>query len=180
MEALSTTWRPDARRLGWGALVAGVLLLAAQTLGTRAWSFAWVLYAIVPGLACLGAVALLGRRAAWLAIPGCALIATGLLLFSTGLTNLWASWAYVWTLVAPASVGIGLIVYGNMTGSPAARRIGRRLAGLGAALCLAGAVICELLLDLSGQGIVAVVAILGPALLLGVGPYLLADEGWGW
>ena len=41
--------RPDARTLGVAALVTGVLLLAAQTLGTRAWSFAWALYAIVPG-----------------------------------------------------------------------------------------------------------------------------------
>jgi hypothetical protein len=177
MEARLTKRDPGARWLGWAALAAGVAVLVGQTAGVNMWSFAWTLYWIVPGLACASVAVLLGRRAAWLAIPGYALMATGLLLFSTGLTNLWASWAYAWTLVAPAAVGIGLIFYGGIAGAPAARRTGRRLAGVGAALFLAGAVICELLLGPSGQGIGAIVAMLGPALLLVVGPYLLADEG---
>jgi hypothetical protein len=166
--------------LGAIALAAGLLLLVRQTAGVNFWSFAWALYWIVPGLACASVAALLGRRAAWLAIPGYALLATGLLLFSTGLTNLWASWAYAWTLVAPGSVGIGLVFYGGLAGAPIARRTGRRLAGLGAALFLAGALVGELLLDLSGQGVGAVVALLGPALLLVVGPLLASDEGTGW
>ena len=75
-------------------------------------------------------MALLGRRAAWLAIPGYALIATGLLLFSTGLTNLWASWAYAWTLVAPASVGLGYAItlreQGRITGCATDRAAARQ------------------------------------------------------
>ena len=162
-----------SRALGLALVVVGLGCLAVQAAGGWVWSFAWTLFIILPGLACLGALVLLGRGAAWLAVPGSVVTATGLLLLYQALTNLWQSWAYAWALVVPAALGLGLMLQGAYSGRPALRQAGRRLAALGLVIFLTGAVFFELVLNVSGLGGGAAGAVIGPALLIGAGAALL-------
>jgi hypothetical protein len=159
--------------LGLLLVAAGLILFLLQTLGVRAWSFAWTLFIIVPGLAFFAAMALIGRRAAYLAIPGSVITTTGLILLYQALTNLWQSWAYAWALVAPTAVGVGLMIAGAYGGQPSRQRAGQRLAALGVVLFLIGFVFFELVLNFSGLGGGVIGVVIGPALLIAAGVALL-------
>jgi hypothetical protein len=51
-----------------------------------------------------------------LAIPGGIVTTVGLILAFQQVTDAWASWAYMWALIAPGSVGVTLVLYGLLHG----------------------------------------------------------------
>lgn len=154
----------------------GVLFLAQQLVGFDLGHFGWPLFIILPGLAMLAAFALGPRGAAGLAVPGCVVTTVGLLLAIQNTFGLWATWAYVWTLIV-ASVGLGLWLQGLRLGQPRAARTGIYLFEGG----LLGFVVCatffELILDLNHFGFGALRGTLGPAVLILAGLYLLMRRG---
>jgi hypothetical protein len=94
-------------------IVVGVMFLAGEQLNIDWSAYGWPLYIIVPG-AVLFVLGLLVPNEAGLgmAIPGGIIATVGLLLAFQESTDTYASWSYVWALVAPGSVGVSLFIYG--------------------------------------------------------------------
>jgi len=102
-------------------LVAGILLillggffLAAQMMpeifGYIFWPF------ILVGIGGVFLLSALLTRTGGLAIPGSILMGLGGIFYYQSITNDWASWSYVWTLI-PGFVGIGVIIAGLLSRS---------------------------------------------------------------
>jgi hypothetical protein len=122
----------------WGVflVLAGVGLLGAQYVGADVFDVGWPLFVIVAGaLLFVGMfTAPPGRGVGYLAIPGCVILTTGLVLGAQTLTEDWESWAYAWALVAPTSVGLGLLIAGAYERSRGVRIAGAIVTGIGATL----------------------------------------------
>jgi hypothetical protein len=115
-------WDGDGRI---GTAVFGVILIAigiAFFVGNSVdfdWAGAgWPMFVIVPG-ACmlLGGLAIRHEGGLGLAIPGAIVTTVGLVLAFQQATAAWASWAYMWALVAPGSVGVALTAHGLLHGN---------------------------------------------------------------
>ncbi|HEV2035095.1 MAG TPA: hypothetical protein VGU71_13015, partial [Candidatus Dormibacteraeota bacterium] len=121
----------QARRAGSGIalgivfVVVGLFFLATQLAGIDLGAFGWPLFIIIPGLTLLivGFVSL-GTGAA---IPGGIVTMVGLVLAYQNSTGNWASWVYVWPLVAPGGVGVGLFLQGMRDRNPGLIKQGRTL-----------------------------------------------------
>jgi len=107
----------DAER---GGLVFGVMLIAlgALLLATEQFNldvahYGWPTFVVVPGVVLLLAgLAIPNETGLGLAIPGGVVATIGLIFAFQEATDAWASWAYMWALVAPGSVGVTLVLYG--------------------------------------------------------------------
>lgn len=154
-------------------LVVGGLLLAGQFVEIRLAQFGWPFFVILPGLAFFVGMALGGREAGGLAIPGSIITTVGLILLYQNTTNHWESWAYVWALI-PTAVGVGTIIMGLWTGSPEQRRDGARLTGLGAVMFLIGLAFFETFIFQRGGDLLAYA---GPAALIVLGLIILVGRG---
>lgn len=103
-----------------GPLVLGALLIAlgAVFLATEQFHldvahYGWPVFVIVPGVILLVVGLTIPHEAGLgLAIPGGIVMTTGLILAYQDVTGAWASWAYMWALIAPGSVGATLILFG--------------------------------------------------------------------
>jgi hypothetical protein len=142
-----------------GAIVLGAILIVVGGvfLVTNATGFAigaaWPLFIIVPGLVLLaGSFAVGGEAGGGLAIAGSIVTAVGLILAVQEATGLYATWAYAWALVAPGSVGVGLLLFGTFTSRQDLVSAGLRLAGIGLALFVGFAIFFEGVVGLSGEG----------------------------
>jgi hypothetical protein len=158
--------------LAWLAEAAGFRPLAGLATDSG-----WPFLIIGVGLLCFVAMALGGREAGWLALPGSVVTGTGLVLLAMNATDQWQAMAYAWTLIVPTAIGAGLWLWGLRTGEVRQVRRGRRLVVVGLAIFLGFAACFELLLNLSGffPGGVADVAL--PLLLIGLGAALLLRRG---
>ncbi len=151
---------PDFAALAVGAILIllGVFFLFTQFLGVvfgvHLGHYFWPFFVIVPGMA-LFTLGVMGRTNAGeaLAMLGAAVTMTGVILFFQNLTGLWASWAYAWALIAPASLGIGQWAYGAAKGDSTARRSGLRLASVGFVIFLVAGAFFELIIGVSGFGL---------------------------
>jgi hypothetical protein len=148
--------RKEDRR---GPIVLGVILVlvGAVFLATNVTGFqlsaAWPLFIIVPGLILLAAsFASGGEAGGGLAITGSIVTTVGLILAVQEATGLYATWAYAWALVAPGSVGLGMLLFGSFTGRQDLSTAGIRLAGIGLALFVGFALFFEGVIGLSGAG----------------------------
>ena len=149
-------------------IVLGLIFLAGQS-GIIPWSLLWPLFVVTVGAMFLLGLAIGGRNASGLAIPGCIITTIGLILLYQNTFNRWETWAYAWTLI-PAAVGVGLLIHGRLSGEESARRVGTFLAGLGLVLFLVFGGLAEVLFGLFGwrdRGL------LWPLVLIGLGLYLL-------
>lgn len=148
--------RPSAAAvLGLVLIVVGGAYLAARLAGIDLAIIGWPAFVIVPGLVLFGlAVVVGGVGGAGLATVGSVVATTGVVLAVQRATGLWATWAYAWALVAPGSVGLGLVVYGLLTRQPALARSGLWPAAAGLALFLIGLLFFEGFIGLSGQRLV--------------------------
>jgi hypothetical protein len=157
--------------LGATLVALGILFLVGQVFGISLGRFLWPFLIIVPGILLFGfALATRGQAGEALVIFGSMVTMVGLLLLYQNTTGHWASWAYAWALVAPTSVGLGQIVYGALKGQANTLKTGTRLAIVGIALFLVGAIFFELIIGISGLGLGS----LGwPLLLIGLGVVLL-------
>lgn len=157
--------------LGGILILIGVLFLLGQVFGINLGRFVWPFFIIVPGVL-LFLLALTVRSSAGegLAVIGSIVTMLGTLLLYQNTTDHWESWAYAWALVAPTSIGLGQIVYGSLKSQQHVVATGKRLATVGIAIFLVGAVFFELIIGISGFGFGR---LLLPVLLIGLGGFFL-------
>jgi hypothetical protein len=165
---------PDqAAMIGGVVLVGlGVLFLGQQALGIDIGRFAWPIFVLLPGFALLIAFAVGPRSAAGLAIPGCVITTIGLILAIQNTFDLWQTWAYAWALI-PASVGLGLRLQSERLGQPRAMQTGTRMFEGSLLVFVVLFVFFELILNLSHFTSGALRTLVGPAILILAGIYLL-------
>ena len=172
------THEPERRGmllLGGVFLVVGVLALLGRSLGFDAMDLGWPLLVVVPGvLLFVLAVNVGGMPGSALAVPAGIVTMTGLVLAFQNATDLWATWAYAWALVAPGGVGVGLFLYGLLTGQREFLRAGLPILAVGLALFLGFGIFFEGVIGLDGPAIVSAesllaggLVVLGIALLVG-------------
>jgi hypothetical protein len=156
--------------LGAVLLVLGVLALAGRSMGFDAFDLGWPLFVIVPGLLMIAAaVSAGGRQGSAIAVPAGITTMTGLVLAFQNVTDLWATWAYAWALVAPGGVGVGLVAYGILTGQREFVRAGMPILATGLALFLGFGIIFEGVIGLNGKAMVGAETLLaGGLVVLGI------------
>lgn len=106
----------DGRRgmlaVGIMLIALGCLFLVTEQLNIN-WGNRWPLYVIVPGVVLLlTGLAIPHEAGLGMAIPGGIIATVGLVLAFQDYYDAYSSWAYVWPLVAPGSVGVTLLLYG--------------------------------------------------------------------
>ena len=163
-----TTLGNRNQRLGTALVLGGLLLLLFRFFS---WTLAWPLFILVPGVALLLAAALGGRAISALFIPGSIVTTIGSILFVQNATDYFESWAYVWALI-PASVGVGLLLYGERTEKSELAAQGGRQAGIFACVFVIAAVFFESFIfgDLFGTWLFRTAI---PLLLIAAGVFLL-------
>ena len=154
---------------------AGAVLLAVNTFGMRLpfelGTVGWPVFIIVPGLAVLViALATRGEPGVGIATTGGILATVGLLLAYQSTTDHWASWAYAWALVAPASVGLSMLLWGAIHRSGTVVRQGLAGLGVGIVLFTIGFAFFEGVLNIGGErGLAPLGRQALPVALIGVG-----------
>jgi hypothetical protein len=157
--------------LGVVLVVLGLFALVVQVTGFDAGG-SWPLFVLIPGLTLLviGFISL-GTGAL---IPGAILTVIGLILAYQNYSQDWTSWAFVWPLVAPGGVGLGVFLQGVRNRDAHLLRQGRVLMFVALLIFMIGFVIFGAVFDIGGvnYGWFGKAAL--PALLILVGIVLLA------
>jgi hypothetical protein len=157
--------------LGIVLVVVGLFFLAVRLADVDLGAYGWPLFIVIPGLTLLivGFVSL-GTGAA---IPGGILTMVGLVLAYQNSSGNWASWVYVWPLVAPGGVGVGLFLQGMRDRNQGLIKQGRSLIFIAFLIFMIGFVFFESILHLTGTdyGLFGKVAL--PGLLVVIGIVLL-------
>lgn len=159
------------RSLGIILIGLGFLLLVGTAFNINLGHLMWPFIFILPGLI-LFVVALRaeGGFGEPLAIISSILTMLGLIFLYQSATGHWASWAYIWSLIAPTSVGLGEIIYGIQKGQEYTVKAGKTLVKIGLCIFLVGFVFFEIIIGISGFGM----GRLGwPVLLILLGLFLL-------
>lgn len=160
--------------LGGGLLFLGVVLLLGRLLRIPFGDYLWPFIFIVPGvLVFLTALSAESSSGEGLSILGGILTTLGLVFFLQTVTGLWATWAYVWALVAPTSVGVSQMIYGMAKDRDSIAESGRRLATLGLFMFAIGFGFFELILGISGFGLASFGLPVFPMLLIFFGLIIL-------
>ena len=98
----------------------------------------------------------------------------GFVFLMQAITGLWASWAYIWALVAPTSIGLSQIAYGNLKDRDTIATSGWRLTKIGLSIFVAGFMFFELVLGISGFGLARFGLPVFPMILIFAGVFMLA------
>lgn len=152
-------------------IVLGIVFLVGQFFDIHLGQYAWPFMVMVPGIMLfLGATAVEEEAAKALAILGGIVTMIGVILLVQTITDLWASWAYAWALVAPTGPGLGLWLLGTMKERPELVKSGKDLTRIGLVLFVVAAVFFELVLGVSGFGQIRYGL---PLLLIVLGLFLL-------
>jgi hypothetical protein len=163
--------RPEERRttfaIGVLLVVVGVGFLIARQLGLDVTDAGWPLFVIVPGLVLFALAFVVGGRAgSGFAVAGGITTVTGLILAVQNATDLWATWAYAWALVAPGGVGLGMLIYGALTGQRDIALSGGWALLVGFALFVAFAFLFEAVIGISGERIAGLDVLLAAGLVV--------------
>jgi hypothetical protein len=133
-------------------VVAGAIILVGRLTDLTLGASAWPLWLIVPGVAMvIGSFAIPPRGGLGLAIPGAILTMVGVVLWYQSATDLYATWAYAWALVAPTGPGLGMLLYGLARGDRELARDGLRTTLVGLGLFIGFGLFFEGVLGLSGD-----------------------------
>lgn len=160
--------------LGAGLLIMGLLLLAGRFLHIPFSRFLWPFIFIVPGaLVFLSALSTVSDKGEGLSIVGGILGTLGIVFLMQTVTGLWASWAYIWALVAPTSIGVSQMVYGNLKNRETIAETGWKLTKIGFTIFFIGFVFFELILGISGFGLARFGLPVFPMILIFVGVFVL-------
>lgn len=165
--------------LGGLLILVGIIFLLGELFDIHFGQFVWPFFIIGPGVFLfLLSLGLKEEEGKGLSAVSGLVTMVGLLLFFQNVTGLWASWAYAWALVAPTSLGLGMLAYGLLKGSADIRREGWDLTKVGLTIFVVAAVFFEFIIGLSGFGI----GRFGwPVLLIVLGVFLLfrnLNAGW--
>ena len=161
--------------LGAGLLFMGFLLLAGRFLHIPFNNFLWPFIFIVPGvLVFLSALSSESSSGEGLSIVGGILSMLGFVFLMQTITGLWASWAYIWALIAPTSIGLSQMVYGNLKNHDAIAASGWRLTKIGLSIFVVGFLFFELIIGISGFGLAQFGLPVFPMILIFAGAIMLA------
>ncbi len=161
--------------LGGGLLMLGAVMLAGQFLDVRLGSYVWPFIFIIPGIVIfLSALSSDSSSSEGFVILGSILIMLGLIFFAQTVLNLWASWAYAWALLAPASIGIGQMIYGTRKQRDGIVQTGKHLATIGLTIFAVGFIFFELILNISNIGFARFGLPTFPIALILLGAFILA------
>ncbi len=182
--------REDSRSRG-PAIVGGLLLigvglffLAVQTFNVELpfdlGRVGWPLYVIAPGVVLLLiGLFLPSAPGIGLTIAGGIVSTVGLLLAYQSSTGHYSSWAYAWALVAPASVGASMVLWGVLHAHGASIRGGLGTLAVGLILFLVGFAFFEGVLNLGGErGLVPLGRQALPVALIAAGVLVIATRLW--
>jgi LiaI-LiaF-like transmembrane region len=156
----------------------GLLALLGQFLRFDVWHYLWPLFFVGLGLLFFVGMFVGGKEAGGLAIPGTILTTLGLLFTYQNLFNHWESWAYAWALVAPTSVGVGLLIFARWSDKPNLYQPGKALITIGLIFFVVMGAFFELMLAWSGA--VTPGRFLWPLLLIVLGVVLLFSGVFRW
>lgn len=173
--------RGRGQLLGVFLIALGALFLAGQvfdfdpgSLFDFEWAdVSWPLYIIIPGLVLIFLGMAAGRASSALTILGSLLALTGILLAYMEESGTYSAWAYAWALIFPTSIGLGQVIHGYFHHQPDMVNNGARLALAGLVLFVIGLSFFEGTIGLNSVENRTLSRIAGPALLIGVGVYLL-------
>jgi len=161
--------------LGGGLLLLGIVLLLGRILSIPFGDYMWPFIFIIPGvLVFLSALASDSSSGEGLTILGAILTSLGVIFLAQQITGLWASWAYIWALVAPTSIGFAQMAYGTKKDRDTIVRSGRKLINLGLLMFAIGIVFFELIIGISGFGIGNLGLPVIPVMMVFVGAVILA------
>ena len=153
----------------------GIVLLLGRILSIPFGDYMWPFIFIIPGaLVFLSALASDSSSGEGLTILGAILTSLGIIFLAQQITGLWASWAYIWALVAPTSVGFAQMVYGTKNDRDTIVQSGRKLINLGLLMFAIGFVFFELILGINGFGIGNLGLPVIPVMMVFVGAVILA------
>jgi hypothetical protein len=137
------------------------------------WNVPYTAYIILPGIVLI-VVGMLGRRSlTLLTVLGSILLTSGLLLAFQDATEGYQQWAYMWALVFPGSIGLGLALQSVVTGDQDQRKMGLRLIGIAVFLTLIGWSFFEGVIHLSGYETNMFANAIGSLLLVAWGGWIL-------
>ena len=156
--------------LGVVLVVVGIFALGVVALPVDVSQY-WPLFIIVPGLTLL-VVGFFGGGAP-ASVPGGIVTMLGLVLAYQNSTQDWPSWAFVWALIVPGGIGLGLYLQALRDRDPVMHRRGWTLIFVAFMIFLIGFVLFESILGISATdyGIFGKAAL--PALLIVIGIILL-------
>ncbi len=141
------------RAFGILLIVLGSLVLVDNIFQIYVSRYIWPFFIIVPGVLIFLSSSRAGNGLGEpFAMLGAMVTMLGLILLFQSITGLWASWAYVWALVAPTSVGLGQLLYGTWNKHNTMAKSGITLVNIGLIMFFAGLVFFELILNLNGFG----------------------------
>ncbi len=160
--------------LGATLLVVGAVWILGQFLKIPLAGYLWPLAIILPGVfVFISALNMESAGGDAFVVLGSILTSVGLLLFVQRLTNTWASWAYAWALIAPTSIGIGQIIYGNIKKHESLVKTGLQMVKVGLWIFAVGFIFFELIIGLNGFGLSRFGLPIIPVVLIGTGILIL-------
>jgi len=156
----------------------GLVFLAGQFLGLDVWRYLWPFFVIAFGVLFFAGMLAAGRNndAGVLAIPGSLFVMLGLIFLYQSIFDYWASWVYIWALLVPTSVGIGLMLYAWWSNRPQLHQIGFLLAAIGVVIFVVVGGFFELVIGFAGLQTPG--RILWPVMLILLGVFLLLGRGF--
>ena len=184
MERHDSWSRGSSIVLGLLLIAAGIVFLVVQASGFELpfdlGRVGWPLFVIAPGaVLLLVGLFLPAAPGAGLAIAGSLVTTVGLLLAYQSSTDHYASWAYAWALVAPASVGAGMCLWGILHLRRDMIRGGLAALGVGLVLVLVGFAFFEGALNIGGErGLAPLGRQAMPVALIVAGVLVIATRLW--
>lgn len=167
----SKTWRVVG---GLVLILIGTLFLLGNLIGVQTMAFAGPLMVLVFGSVFFVGMFAGGRQTGALAIPGSMFVILGLMLLVQNILDAGESWAYAWSLFAPAGVGVGLVIYSWWSVKPELKRPGYILITIGLVIFIVFGMFFEAFFGLFGSGMSNTVLLsLG---LIGLGVLLLVGR----
>ena len=136
--------------------------------------YLWPFIFIIPGaLVFFVSISSDRKNGEGLAIVGGLISMLGFVFLMQSVTGLWATWAYIWALIAPTSIGLSQMVYGNIKKNDAIAQTGWNLTRIGLSILAVGFVFFELIIGISGFGLSRLGLPVFPMILIFVGGFVL-------
>ncbi|MFZ0548057.1 MAG: hypothetical protein WAM60_21610 [Candidatus Promineifilaceae bacterium] len=142
----------QAIALSGGLLIlVGIIFLFGELFDIHLGANFWPLFIIGPGVGLFLLSLFLDEEIGKaLSIVGSITTMVGFILFVHSIIGYWSSWPYSWTLIAPTSIGLGMLAYGLVKNEQEQRRAGWSLVKVGLAIFFVSAVFFEFILGLGG------------------------------
>lgn len=169
--------RQNVWGIGTGLLLVGLgsLFLIGELLPGNAMRYLWPFFLIALGALFFMGMAAGGKATGALAIPGSIMTMLGLIFLVQAIFNIWATWAYAWTLLLVA-VGIGLNLFSQHSDIPQLRFVGRLVMLVGGVLFFVFGIFFEAIFALGGTRSLG--GVLWAVLLILAGVFLLFGREW--